>query len=452
MVSQINILILNLIYFFYKLNLGLMIPPLKEFIHGVVEKDNKDYKNGSVNLIFSMDAIINNTNSATASYLITIQVLISAPTAVLSCLFVSVTKLCGNGRRLILIIGLAGLTICSVFYLLASQFLYFTIPFVMIGASVSGLSCQLTLIPTGILTSLCEYENEYRMTYVSWFIFSGIAGEMLGFLLTGLFMSFSPIRSIFIVVVSLNILLVLTALFCQSSDSKRAKSSYNNFKTIAFSLCENAKKQIYFEKRNYSLVWMVIFAVVTTNGINKANENIIFIYTKHKPFTWTSTTYSFWVFTTKAAHALGMITLATASKQKNFSDVFPLCIGMISQIVQLVSVATINQTWMLFTTCLYSVFVSYVNSAGKTFLCKLTAEPELAVMFSTVSCADAVGGLFISVSLLKLYTWTCQLVPVFVFLYEAMLMLVIFIALNIGYRILTLRGKEDEELSILGDE
>ncbi|XP_041353727.1 proton-coupled folate transporter-like [Gigantopelta aegis] len=329
------------------------------------------------------------------------------------------------GRKLPIILPIIGCLVYTVGNLISSVYMTISINCLMIGIVVNGLCGGYIGVLMAVYSYVTHVATDQNKTIRVAILeaMTSLAGT-LGVFVSGIMLE----KTSYVFVFSFNCIVLFIALLYSvlwvediSADNpgRGDKGIFRYWFRDSLVETWNCVRTPRSEKKVLYVSLMMITMVILMAGTS-GEMDILYLYTKRAPLSWTQTTYGYYKGLENFSRSLLLLTLLPILKKKmSMRDTTVSLGGMISKTIAFIVIGVASKTWMVFIVVLLSMFQGFPSSGVRSLMSGMVEKNEQGRLFSILAVAENIAALLASLMFNELYPATLHIMPGFCFLLAA---------------------------------
>ncbi|XP_061190041.1 proton-coupled folate transporter-like [Saccostrea echinata] len=443
--SDLNLIIVNLVFFVYKVGESMLDTTTKPYLVSAVCYDTYLYKqteNMTCKDLEKNPALEDHMQSLSGNYLIYYRLLLNIPA-------IPLALLCGSysdryGRKIPIFLPSVGSVFAVMLYILSDLVPLYRIPLIFCGIALQGLFGKSSVITMAVNSMVCDISLSGNRTRILGILLAmNFLGVCVGSLLSGLIQSLFDLSVTFFCVTILHGMSILFTIFLIDETvghSKEQKSKITKCEVCEIFRPSNFKDAItvvtrprFLNDRKIIIVLLVISLVTQICRTGESDINLLFI--TRRPLSWPKPWYGYLLSLEYAVKGVCLfLFLPLFSNQLMLSDVTIVMLGIICKLVRLVWAGFCNTTWMVFVSVAIGAMAGMTTSALRSLASKAVDGDEAGKMFAILTAAETSSKFLGSLIFLNIYGVTAHFFPGIAFLIEAFVYLCLLLVLIVMFR------------------
>lgn len=167
-------------------------------------------------------------------------------------------------------------------------------------------------------------------------------------------------------------------------------------------------------------IFLLMLMIFSLNMVTAGEMDIILIFTRHPPLSWSQTTLGLYKGTESFLRGLAILTLLPLIKKRlHVRDSVVIILGLVSRIVSLIVLGTGTTTTILFAGTVFSALQGFSAAAVRSISSRLVTQNDQSKMFSVMAMFESVSSLVATGLFNTVYNATLSLYDGFSFLMAA---------------------------------
>ena len=282
------------------------------------------------------------------------------------------------GRKFAIVLPCVGTILAILCYLLSTIKDVNFVPLIMIGSFLRSFSGGASVVILGILSYISDTSTETARTSRIGIILSiNSLGNVIGYGLLGILFDIFDFGSVFCVVMALEGVCLLGALFLFKDVMTRKEEGKSSFVFSLKHLKDSFK--VVYKQREGGKRWKLLCIIITLmiNQICREGErDVLILYVSRRPLNWKKSMFGY--LQTILFACMGLLTsllLPFLSYKLMCPDILIAMIGIIAKIINVLLLAFSHTTWMVFLASILGTPIAMTITAMTSLISK-TVEPD----------------------------------------------------------------------------
>lgn len=464
------------IFFLFKIGEALLEPSIRLYIYQAVCIQEFPNDTTCINL-HKFPESENKVQRLAAGYFMGYKLILNLPV-------VFVGLFCGAwsdrvGRKMPVILSSFG-TIVAVLFFLTSMITDSRgvplLPLVFAGAAVRGLFGKSAIMTMALHSHVSDISSEETRTRKLGKLLSmNYFGYFVGSLLAGAVLEGAGFEVIFCLVIVFNCMCVfVTVLFMKESvpvcksDSSVALFAFDPDHQQLQSADERPRSKcripfrwkllkesvdVLVRSRPSRRLILFMFSTIFVQQTCKSGEvDITLLFTEKSPLLWRRSLYGYLLATDYALLGVASaVLLPCLIRFLRLDDMTLVIVGVVFKTARLLVIAFSTETWMVFMSVAVGCPSALIISCAKSLISKSVDEDEMGKTFSLLSCGETFSSFLGSIIFTSVYQATVSVFPGLVFAADAMVFVVLLLALLVLACDLK-RAEKNDERQLIGDD
>lgn len=298
------------------------------------------------------------------------------------------------GRKIPMLIPLAGAALSGVVLIIASQFEELPAEFLLLSPALAGLSGGMTTLIVAVFSYISDVSNEksrtVRMGFVTglWFL-----GSPVGSALAGVLIKNTNYVTVFSLGTSILVVCFSYVYFRVKDNIQKPEATSKSSMWEALCSCSNCKESFTTtlkrrpdHKRTH--LWVLIFCMCALFLPMIGEGNVRYLYTRYK-FNWQDDMYSYYVASQMATGAfVVIIILPIMNKKLKMNDVDIALLALFARIINELIVAFSSAGWMMFLSSV-TLFGECAGPPLRSLMTKCVDHNEVGKMFTMLAVVES---------------------------------------------------------------
>ncbi len=348
------------------------------------------------------------------------------------------------GRRFSVVWPCLGTSLAVMLYLISTLEPMTLFPIALCGAAMRGAFGGTAIVLMGVQSYVSDIStDEGRTSRLGVLLAMNYFGNVAGFALMGTLLSAFGFEVVFCVVMTLQVLCIVGALFFLA-DTRNLTIEYKEEKSRFLFSTSHVKDSINVllrkrESNKRTHLWLLLLTVVVNQIGREGEGDILLLYVSRRPLNWDRSLYGFLAATDFACMGLLVcVALPVLSYKFKINDIVLATYGITAKMFRLLLLAFSHQTWMVFVAVIGGTPIAIAVSAVKSLMSKTVDRDEIGKVFSIISCGETLSSLVGALAFNELYSAVASFFPGLPFLLNSLLYICLLLTLTLLAR--DLRG------------
>ncbi len=339
------------------------------------------------------------------------------------------------GRRFSVVWPCLGTSLAVMLYLVSTLDPMTLFPIALLGAAVRGAFGGTAIVLMGVQSYVSDISSdEGRTSRLGILLAMNYFGNVAGFSLMGALLSAFGFEVVFCVVMTLQVLCIVGALFFLA-DTRNLTIEYKEQKSRFLFSSSHVKDSINVllrkrENNKRTHLWLLLLTVVVNQIGREGEGDILLLYVSRRPLNWDRSLYGFLAATDFACMGLLVcLVLPVLSYKFKVNDAVLAIYGIVAKMFRLLLLAFAHSTWMVFIAVIGGTPIAIAISAVKSLMSKTVDRDETGKVFSVISCGETLSSLVGALAFNELYSAVASFFPGLPFLLNSLLYICLLLTL-----------------------
>ncbi len=284
------------------------------------------------------------------------------------------------GGKFAIVLPSLGAILAILCYLLSTIKDVHFVPLIMIGSFLKSLSGGASVVMLAVLSYISDISTEtVRTSRIGIILSINSLGNVIGYGLLGILFDVFDFGTVFCVVMTLESVCLLGALFLFQDVKSRKREGKNS---IVFSI-EHLKDsfRVVYKERSNGKRWQLLCIIITLmiNQVCREGErDVLILYVSRRPLNWKKSMFGYLQTTLFAC--MGLLTillLPFLSYKLKFPDILIGIIGILAKIIYVLLLTFSHTTWMVFLGTILGTPIALTISALTSLISKTVGQDEI---------------------------------------------------------------------------
>ncbi|XP_071081281.1 proton-coupled folate transporter-like [Haliotis cracherodii] len=337
------------------------------------------------------------------------------------------------GRKMLMYLSLTGAMIYCINMIIVVRY-SLSVYFLCIGAVLHGLGGYFATMMTALFSTVADItepgdRRSWRMILLSFILFLASA---LGASISGIWID----RAGYLQPLYLSIALCIASLFVViifiPETHQAAKSKHVLKENL--SIIKQGFNFYFAPSKTRTLVGLCLMTFITSFSVGFTKQMILNLFLLTSPFFW-STTHITLYSALRVLLSWFVILLTTGCLRRVMSAISLTLVGVLSNIVSLVLIATSTNDPMIYIAGVAGVYAQATGPLMRGFMSSLASPDQQGAVFCVLDLSEMVSTAVFTVAGGLIYAATLAIFPGFVFIALALILLFVAVALFIAKRL-----------------